>query len=229
MILNSKNLLLTGVALAAFSLASVAAKAADAAPPVSSSPIYVSVFGGASFLNDVKASYNNITAYSVSTYPGYIIGAAIGYQWNDMVRTEIELSHSSWKGKNFSLGIPLAYVGPVAGSISATYLLGNLWIDIPTNSAFTPYVGGGLGVGFATADTTFNGNTYGYGPNGVGNFAYQVGAGVKFDLSESIAVDAGYRFKGITNVNFNDSDGGGAYNGANLNSHNVQIGLTFKF
>ena len=109
MILNSKNLLLTGVALAAFSLASVAAKAADAAPPVSSSPIYVSVFGGASFLNDVKASLSNTSPYSVSTYPGYIIGAAIGEPLianPDLLRTDPDVSVRAalqyWKDNNIN-------------------------------------------------------------------------------------------------------------------------------
>jgi opacity protein-like surface antigen len=56
-----------------------------------------------------------------------------------------------------------------------------------------------------------------------------VGAGVKYDISESMAIDLGYRFKSLGKLNFKDGDGSADFPGATLNSHNVQLGLTFKF
>jgi opacity protein-like surface antigen len=211
--------LLACVSLTAVTLSSQMAAAEDFKP-------YVSLFGGASFLNPVNTA--STYAYSVKTNTGYLIGGAVGLKWNDMLRTELELSHGSNNANSFKFNG--GAFDPASGPISATYMLGNVWLDIPTQTAFTPYIGGGLGVGWATADVSFNGNIFGYGPNKSGGaLAYQVGAGVKFNVSQNIDLDIGYRFKGLGKTDFYDLDGFGFYKQATLNTHNIQVGLTFNF
>jgi opacity protein-like surface antigen len=213
--------LLACVSLTAVTLSSQMAAAEDFKP-------YVSLFGGASLLNPVNTVTPGNTPYSVKTNTGYLIGGAVGLKWNDMLRTELELSHGSNNANSYN--IKGGAFNPASGLISATYLLGNVWLDIPTQTAFTPYIGGGLGVGWATADVSYNGNISGYGSNASGGaLAYQVGAGVKYNVSQNIDLDIGYRFKGLGKTNFNDRDGTGFYNQATLNSHNIQVGLTFSF
>ena len=223
-----KSAILAAVSMTAISLISASATAADVAAPADTGfKPYVSVFAGVSFLNPVNTVYDyKSTPYSVKTNTGYLLGGAIGVKWNAMLRTEIELSHSSWNANSYNYdGGALALA---SGPISATYLLGNVWVDIPTQSAFIPYVGGGLGIGWAWADVSFNNADYGYGSGGSG-LAYQLGAGVKFAVSDHVDIDLGYRFKGLSNINFPDRDGHGNYNGATLNSHNIQLGLTYHF
>ena len=225
-----KFIVLAASSLSALTLAAAAGLAADATvAPVSGYMPYVSIFGGASFLNNVNTVSSGAAPYSVKTDTGYLIGGAIGLKWNEMLRTEIELSHMSNNANSYNKnGAPFS---PASGPIRQTYLLGNVWLDIPTGSSFTPYAGGGLGVGFADADVTFNGGIAGYGSRTSGaSFAYQLGGGIKFSLSEKIDLDLGYRYKGMTNVNFTDNQSNNyEFNGANLNSHNVQLGLTFNF
>ena len=72
------------------------------------------------------------------------------------------------------------------------------------------------------------GAEFGYGSGGSG-LAYQLGAGVKFAVSDHVDIDLGYRFKGLSNINFPDRDRHGNYNGATLNSHNIQLGVTYRF
>lgn len=223
-----KKVLLCGSAAVALGFFATAASAADYADPVDSvrsmGP-YVSVFAGASWLRDVDTDYNG-TGYSVSTDTGYILGATIGmHVWNSL-RAEIEVSHSSWDGNDYST--TGGATGTVDGDISATYLLGNLWWDFDTGTSFSPYIGGGAGVAWADGDTTFGGNTFGYG-DGEAGFAFQLGAGVRFNMTENLGLDVGYRYKSIQNIDFDDSDGGGVYEKGDLNSHNLQVGLTFSF
>ena len=223
-----KSAILAAVSMVAISLVSASATAADVAASADTGfKPYVSVFAGASFLNDVNTIYDfDSTPYTVKTNAGYLLGGAVGVKWNDLLRTEVELSHNRWNANSFNdSGGSFA---PASGPISTTYLLGNIWLDIPTQSAFTPYVGGGLGVGWAWADVSFDGNTYGYGSGGSA-MAYQLGAGVKFAVNDQFDIDLGYRFKALSSVNFPDRDGSGNYNGATLNSHNIQLGLTYHF
>jgi opacity protein-like surface antigen len=223
-----KSAILAAVSMTALNLALASATAADVAAPADMGfKPYVSVFAGVSLLDDVNTIYDSGSIpYTVKTKIGYLLGGAIGLKWNNVLRTEVELSHSNWNASSFNNSSGGFYLA--SGPISATYLLGNVWLDIPTQSAFTPYVGGGLGIGWAWADVDLNGGGYGYGSGGSA-LAYQLGAGMKFAVSDQVDIDFGYRFKAMSKINFPDRDGHGNYNGAMLNSHNIQVGLTYHF
>lgn len=184
---------------------------------------YLSVFAGG-----VWDAYNNTDIgggdeVEVNTDIGWLVGAAVGTHVFDSVRGEVEISGASRNSPSFSVnnGPDIASDGVV----TTAALMGNLWFDLDTGSGFTPYVGGGLGVGYvaATNDSLL------LDVNGIG-LAYQVGAGVKFDVADNIAVDLGYRFKGFTTDLSGEFGGGDVDDLSNsLGSHVVQVGLTFGF
>ena len=139
-----KFIVLAAASLSALTLAATAGLAADATvAPVSGYMPYVSIFGGASFLNNVNTVSSGGHNYSVKTDTGYLIGGAIGLKWNENLRTEIELSHMSNNANSYNSNG--GAFSPASGPIRQTYLLGNVWLDLPTGSSFTPYAGGGLG------------------------------------------------------------------------------------
>lgn len=74
-------------------------------------------------------------------------------------------------------------------------VLANLWYDIPVGAVVTPYVGGGVGVGGFEVEG-----------EGKARFAYQLGAGVAFNISPTVAVTADYRHRWINGATFTDSD-----------------------
>ena len=230
----SKLSLLASVGAGAVALLSAQAGAVD-------HPLYISMFGGASMLNDVNTiNQEGKEPYSVGFSTGYIIGGVIGAQLTDRLRAEAELSHAVWQANHMSVTARTEeghrnYAGTATGPLNATYLLANVWYDLPTGGTVTPYIGGGAGVGWANANLRFSQSDPvegepgdGYGNGGMG-FAYQLGAGFRVPLSEKLELDAGYRLKGITGINFKSVDRESPYNGANLISHNFQIGLTFQF
>ena len=220
-----KTSLLAGIAISAFILASQASAADYIAPSETSFMPYVSVFAGASFPNDVNTTRYGTVDLSQGLSTGYLIGAAVGVDWGNVVRTEIEVSHNHWNGDALSTGgVPNT---GFSSDVSATYLLGNVWLDWKNDSAFTPYIGGGLGVAFVNFDQTISGN-HGYAGNDT-VLAYQLGAGVNFALSQQLSLDVGYRYKGTANFDIHDGDGSPDFVNAHLGSHNVQVGLTYKF
>ena len=96
---------------------------------------------------------------------------------------------------------------PATGDLSATYLLANVWADVARFGQATAYVGGGLGAAYVTADTSFNGSPdWGYG-KGEWGFAGQLGAGVTYAIAQNIDLDLGYRFKAVTDIDFDDMNG----------------------
>jgi opacity protein-like surface antigen len=124
------------------------------------------------------------------------VGGGVGYQFNPYLRSDLRVD---WSG-NYN-------VAPGADA-NITTVLGNLYLDIPTGSMFTPYVGAGAGYGWATVDGGGSGDKSG--------FAYSLMAGVSVDLSESVALDAGYRYREILDGN-------------DPMDHSVLGGIRFKF
>jgi hypothetical protein len=104
---------------------------------------YVSVFAGGSLPSDLKIDSSGTDHYTFNFDAGYLYGAAIGANLTDNIRVEAEVSRTSWKsGGDFSSiqtsGLN-TNTGTAHGDFSATYLLGNIWIDLPNSSALTPY------------------------------------------------------------------------------------------
>jgi opacity protein-like surface antigen len=130
------------------------------------------------------------------------------------------------------------------------FILANLWFGLPISSTFSPYIGGGVGVAhvdanfgvppFATNLTVTNEVSAKINADDWA-LAYQVGAGLLIALSDHVAIDLGYRFKGIHNVNLDDPVFCGgedchppvvdfkADDNFSIHEHVAQIGLTIGF
>mgnify|MGYP002393127903 CR=1 FL=1 len=155
---------------------------------------------------------------------GFLIGATLGRKINDAVRVEGELSYSRYKARSSTYNNRPA--SEATGKLSATYLLGNIWVDLARIGQARVYAGGGLGGAYVTGRTSFPEGGYGKGKT---RAAGQLGAGVTFPIAKNFEVDFGYRLKGVTKVDFKDTQGGEPFTGGKLITHNLQFGLTAKF
>lgn len=177
---------------------------------------------------------------------------AIGYdfdkQFDVPIRAEIEYSIlSKVEAKRSSMeydhGQPDWYSKNKQTFGIQTLFLNAYW-DIDTGTAFTPYVGGGLGM--AIIDTKFKAKNTDYtipedysfssGSKTVTNFAWNVGAGLGYDITESWTVDLGYRFVSLGSVKSKNLEAD--YNGdvyeakvktEHLYQHQVALGLRYTF
>jgi opacity protein-like surface antigen len=193
---------------------------------------YVSVFGGGGWLNDISTSAPLGSRYNLASDFGYIAGGAIGAKISDNFRVEGEFSHAKNKASSTSLVSPLGNFisNDNSGGITSNFLLANVWFDVRNDTMFTPYVGGGLGAGWASGNIYLVDVTeYGYGKGKLG-LAFQVGTGVKVDVSENVALDIGYRFKSIQGIDFKSYPRNEfTFSDGDVNIHTVQVGLTYKF
>jgi opacity protein-like surface antigen len=122
----------------------------------------------------------------------------------------------------------------------------NAYYDFRNSSAFTPYVGAGIGMAFLDAkyketysDSGGYSDSSSAGRNKTANFAWNIGAGVGYDITDYIAVDLGYRFVGLGGVktqraSFDYDDDGTAdehlrANVSDLYTHQVALGLRITF
>jgi len=163
----------------------------NATPPAANAASrgYATVFGGVSLPSAEVTAYDSgfpigIT-FDLSFDPGFIVGGAVGTTVLPRLRGEVEFSVVKSSISEF-YGMPL----PEALDSTGYNLLGNLWYDVETNTAFMPYIGGGIGWGYdvvtdgdADEEITTSG------------FLYQLGVGVRVPAAENVAFDLGYRYR----------------------------------
>jgi len=102
----------------------------------------------------------------------------------------------------------------------------NTFGEVATDSLWTPYLGGGIGVALVSLDSVTVSKTLVLDDTDL-VFAYQIGAGVDYSISENLSFDLAYRFFATTNPNFKD------VNDVDIESEYVfstlQLGLRYMF
>lgn len=186
-------------------LTSTALMVAATSLPAEAGNFYVRMFGGANWVADsdftaiAPTSTTDSLSWSVGGDTGWVVGGAIGYDLNDILRgwkTELEFSYrenkrdGDWSSQTFT--------GPANGQLSFDHstfaVMANAWYEFPIGG-ISPYVGGGIG----WARSTFKGDYV----NGLtreafdfdnSGFAWQLGAGVNFPIKPGMSMGLGYRY-----------------------------------
>jgi opacity protein-like surface antigen len=194
--------LLATTALVALTLAAPAANAAG-------SGWYVSLSGGANWVDDSSFALVNTvpstTTFTLATNAdtGWVVAGAIGYSLSGVMpglRVEAEVGYRENQiDGTFLTSItagPTTDSGPVDADHQTFSVLANVWYDFDVGG-FKPYLGGGIG----WAETEFEGTYIGtvslvntpfsFEDSG---FAWQVGAGINFDISPNVMLGIGYRY-----------------------------------
>lgn len=160
--------------------------------------------------------------------PGIGVLGQVGYGFGQ-IRLEGELGYRYNKADTVELSNQKV---SASGSAQATTLMLNALYDFNTGTAWTPY----LGVGVGGAYVNMNGvRARDGGPVKVDDsdlvFAYQGIAGVSYDFTNNLAIKADYRYLGTQKGSF-DVKGSGA-NGQkfedNYTAHSLMVGFTYKF
>ena len=165
----------------------------------------------------------------VDDYSQFTLGGALalGYDfWPQQMlplRAEIEFAMRGNSEKTWSDGG--VNVRDVKGTWNNSTLFANLFWDFHNDSAFTPYIGAGLGLAFNYTGydfTTNSGDKFSADARFT-NFAWNVGAGVAYNFNENFAVDLGYRFMMMGYNEVDSSISNQPYN------NEFMLGLRFTF
>ena len=130
----------------------------------------------------------------------FAAGAGVGYQYNSMFRTDITFDAAFDYEANF-FGF--------STSLDAYDVMLNGYFDFPMGSRLTPYIGAGVGYGWAEASAA---------GVSVDDDGVAVGgmAGVAFDVNSTMALDVGYKYRVI----FIDGD--------EVDDHLIRAGIRFS-
>lgn len=199
-----KFLLLAGVAC----LFSASAEAAQISPYVSGKLSYdfnrVKVKTG----TPVGIARGKVNKDLIGTH--FAVGAAMGY-----LRGELELNNSN---------AIKAHDGPARVNLKKYSVMANVYYDYLTCTPWTPYVGAGLG--YAWLKDVWHLEDIKIKDKSTYNLAWQIMAGVTYDLNPNWKLDAGYRYADLGRVRKNYGD---VVSKTSLRDHEIMFGVRYTF
>lgn len=156
---------------------------------------------------------------------------AVGYdfwsQYQLPIRAELEFAMRGNNKENDSNEF-----GSFQYKYNASTLMANFYYDFRNESAFTPYVGAGVGLAFIGVDNKMDigGVRIVRDDETFTNFAFNLGAGVAYSFTDNLAVDLGYRY-----LNMGYIESTGTRNNikhtteSNLYNHEIMLGARVTF
>lgn len=135
------------------------------------------------------------------------------------MRTELEFYARGKADTTYNLYKGHAGHSDLKNEVSVNSLMLNAYYDFRNDSAFTPWVSAGIGYARIHQESTGSGSwDYGYGERvrysisrsgPADNFAWSLGAGVRYDVTPDITLDLSYRYldAGDASVSYKDEWG----------------------
>jgi OOP family OmpA-OmpF porin len=188
---------------------------------------------------DVPAYFSDF-GVRTDTKAGLMINCGGGYRIAKNLRLEGQVGYRSSKIDDVEvINMNIVGIGVEGGSgdITSLSFMVNTWYDFYNRGRWLPYFGGGIGAAEVSLKD-FSIRTHPTVPNPQTTqrllvddenwrFAYQAGAGVGYELSESFIIDLGYRYFATLKPKFTDA--GGNELEANYSHHSIQLSITYKF
>jgi opacity protein-like surface antigen len=173
------------------------------------------------FLAAPGGSIANV-GFSNSSYDdalGY--GAGVGFK-TKWFRADVTVDGSQ---SRFVGTTPFA-TPDVTAKVTAVTALANAYFDLGTWSQFTPYVGGGLGLGYLKAAGIKSASGFLINGNPNYDFAWAMMAGVSYAVTRNFLIDTGYRYLHAGTPKASLIPVGGIDYGA-MDAQEVRIGMRF--
>jgi len=197
--------------------------AALSAPAITATaaPLYVSVSGGLSLMDNSNAEITGTSTSikdAVEYKRGYALEAAlgedkgmyrgelaVGYQSNDVdqiLGSDMDAIESATEDILNQWGIS-DNIDDLKIKASALTVMYNLYADYNMSSLITPYVMGGVGAAFMGMDVSFRDNGVRYEQSyDKTAFAWQLGAGLGIKVMNNVTIDLGYRYFRAGDIDF---------------------------
>ena len=189
--------------------------------------VYIELSPGISILPSSDISGEGLNGKAKFDAPFFVIGGAIGYQFDNGLRVEGNVSYrKNDVDKITSGGITLSGEGEVSG----TAVMANLYYDIDLGVPFSPYVGFGIGVAVVDVDSNKSANVLIVNDSSA-EFAWNVMVGGTLAISDIVDLSLGYRYVGITYPKLDATlvEVGTGTIKAEIEAHEIVLGIRYNF
>jgi len=216
-----KKLLITSLLSTAF----LASGFAMAEEEKSNAGPYVQLNGGISMGMAPKSDFGNKKMGNSAVY-----GAELGYQFEQYLRISLSLDdrakYSFTENQNYNTSTV-----STRWKVKSLVTMVNFYYDIMEFNKVTPYMmfGAGIAKNKASGTQTSNGESSGIPSGTKNNFAYKLGLGAKYKITNNVAVNLQYQYidmgkiKTGTNAAFTESNNG------KIRANEFLFGIAYKF
>jgi len=193
--------------------------------------------------------------YTSGTYANEIsFGVGFGYRFTDLLRADVTAENFNIRfngARDFAAACPGGFGTSCSvtdrAEMNAWSVMLNGYVDLGTFAKFTPYVGAGAGVTYASWGNA--GSTYtSAGPGAIAafslehpgmsswRFSWAAMAGVSYDVNKNIKVDLGYKYRNVAGGDMFGFDAVSRAAGATgaeardpgFSQHEVRLGLRYE-
>ncbi len=165
--------------------------------------------------SDIDNMPDNAGTAKMTFDNGFIGTFAAGYDFAGPMRVEAEYG---WQKNDLDT---LSYSNRIGnfgqGDLKTQSVMVNGYYDIDTGSAWTPFIGAGLG--WAKIDLSTPALPFGDNDD---VFAYQFMGGVAYAINDQLSLDAQYRFFGTQDATIQGAD-------FSMNSNDIMVGVRYTF
>ncbi|HMS45026.1 MAG TPA: outer membrane beta-barrel protein [Alphaproteobacteria bacterium] len=194
------------------------------------SGFYIGVNGGLAFPQDSAGKlFDGYAHANLSFNRGLSAGAMVGYDFSRFFRAEFEFNYKKSKMDTLSVTYsPKTYLYTQGGNVRTLSYMANAYLQYPLTDVIVPYIGVGVGLADIRMDKPRACNCS-HGTTSRRLLAYQGIVGVGLNVSENVTLSFDYRYfttkegKFETNVQFHPTFK------TRISSHNVMIGVRYKF
>ena len=211
--------------------------------------LYLSFFGGANWIDNIDdndfCEASDCNSYVAEHDIGVVLGGTLGYRTAPVgpghIRGEVEVAYRHDARGEVSYFEDEVPCNPSEGGcpgmdMSALSFMGNLWYDLPVTDSWSVFAGGGLGAArvegknFVQAFNFVAFEASGFPDDTDWVFAYQVGAGVTYQLPSGAELSAEYRYFATADPSFEFFEAGFAdHVHAEYQTHSAMINLRIPF
>lgn len=183
---------------------------------------YMSINAGTSILSDSDWTDDGVpgTTLTLEYDLGFAGSLALGHAFSDSIRLEGELAYQTNDlDKVTQGGASLS----MDGDTSVIAFMVNAYYDFANSGPVTPFIS--VGAGFAQwelNDFTVTGSSLTPISDDETVFAWQVGAGVAYELNKSTSLDLKYRYFATSDPEIQTAN-------FECSSHNIYVGVRFGF
>ena len=175
-------------------------------------------------------------------------GMTLGYDFckhfDIPVRIELDYTLRGKGSDSKKHNLPFEYTSSVSGdfiavtaakmknSLNLQTIMLNTWWDINTGTAFTPYIGGGVGMAFGKFKSIVIDTEEGDALNAKDTFtkfAWSLGGGLAYDFNDSWTVDLGYRYINAGHHKMTYDNPVTYIKIDRIESHDVMLGIRYTF
>lgn len=161
--------------------------------------------------SDISDAYDQ---GEISYDPGAVVTVAFGYAAGSGLRLEGELG--SRYNEMDEISVQGYGSANIDGDVTTSSLMANIFFDILPDERISPFIGAGAGFANIEADLDHFGSDEDF------VLAYQLAAGIGFEVTRQLKIDVQYRYFATEDPDFDGVD-------AEYATHNIMGGVRFSF